>query len=118
MIQSVEQMVKVAYDAIGDKLGEDTVVLNVGKISSVADYFIIASASSERQVKAIAHNVEDELKKNDICVISKEGHNSSRWVLLDYGDIVVHVFHDEERDVYNLEKLWKDAPNVDVDNLV
>lgn len=118
MIESIEKIVKVAYDAIDDKLGEDIIVLNVGKISSVADYFIIASAPSERQVKAIAHNVEDELKKDEVCVISKEGQDTSRWILLDYGDVVVHIFHDDERDVYSLERLWKDAPNVDVDNLV
>lgn len=117
MINSVEEIVKKACEAIDDKKGEQIAVLNIGKISSMADYFIIASASSERQVKAIADNVEDELGKNEINVKGKEGHNTSRWILLDYGDIMVHIFHNEEREFYNLERLWKDAPYVDIDNL-
>ena len=115
---TVEQMVKKAYEAIDDKKGEDIAVLNIGKITSMAEYFLITSASSERQVKAIADNVEDELEKLGIAVKGKEGHSTSRWILLDYGDIMVHVFHNEERDFYNLEKLWKDAQPVDIDNLV
>lgn len=117
MINSVEEIVKKAYEAIDDKKGEDIVVLNIGKITSMADYFIIASASSERQVKAIADNVEDELGKEGLNVKGKEGHSTARWILLDYGDFMVHVFHNEERDFYNLERLWKDASHVDVDNL-
>lgn len=114
---TVEEMVKVAYKAVDDKKGEDISVLNIGKITSMAEYFIITSASSERQVKAIANNVEDELEKLGIPVKGKEGHATSRWILLDYGDIMVHVFHNEERDFYSLDKLWKDASHVDVDNL-
>jgi len=117
MINSVEEMVKKACEAIDDKKGERIAVLNIGKISSMADYFIIASASSERQVKAIADNVEDKLMEDEISVKGKEGQNTARWILLDYGDIMVHIFHDEEREFYNLERLWKDAPYVDIDNL-
>lgn len=117
MINSIEEMVKKIYDSIDDKKGEQIAVLNIGKISSMADYFVIASASSERQVKAIADNVEDELSKHEINPKGKEGHNTSRWILLDYGDIMVHIFHNEEREFYNLERLWKDAPYVDIDNL-
>ncbi|SHG88621.1 ribosome silencing factor [Tepidibacter thalassicus] len=117
MLNSIEEIVKKVYDAIDDKKGEDIAVLNVGKISSMADYFIITSASSERQVQAIAHNVEDELKKVGLNVKGKEGHNASRWILLDYGDIMIHIFHNEEREFYNLERVWKDAPYVDIDNL-
>ncbi len=117
MINTVEEMVKKIYEAIDDKKGEDIAILNVGKITSMADYFIITSATSERQVKAIADNVEDELKKEELPVKGKEGHDTSRWILLDYGDIMVHVFHTEEREFYNLERLWKDAPYIDIDNL-
>ncbi|SHJ51623.1 ribosome silencing factor [Tepidibacter formicigenes] len=117
MINTVEEIVKKAYEAIDDKKGEDIAVLNVGNISSMADYFVITSASSERQVQAIAHNVEDELEKEGLYVKGKEGHNTSRWILLDYGDVMVHIFHSEEREFYNLERLWKDAPYVDIDNL-
>ena len=114
---TVEQITKVIYDAIDDKLGQDISIINIGKVSSLCDYFVIATASSQRQVKAIADNVEDELTKYDIEPRGKEGYDSQVWVLLDYGDVMVHIFNEENREFYNLEKLWKDAPYVDVDNL-
>ena len=112
---TVENITKVIYDAIDDKLGKDIAILNI--VSSLCDYFVIATASSQRQVKAIADNVEDELTKLGIEARGKEGYDSQVWVLLDYGDVMVHIFNEENRDFYNLEKLWKDAPYVDVDNL-
>lgn len=114
---SVEQMLKIAYNAIDDKKGEDITVLNIGAISTLCDYFVIASASSQRQVKAIADNVQDELTKLGIEPRGKEGVTAQDWILLDYGDIMVHVFYNEERAFYNLERLWRDAPQIDVDNL-
>ena len=114
---TVEQMTKIAYDAIQDKLGQDTVIINIGKVSSLCDYFIITTASSQRQVKAIADNVEDELSKLGLEPRGKEGQGTQTWVLLDYGDIMVHVFNEENRGFYNLEKLWKDAPYIDIDTL-
>ncbi|WP_339072731.1 ribosome silencing factor [Clostridioides difficile] len=114
---TVEQMTKIAYDAIEDKLGQDTVIINTGKVSSLCDYFIITTASSQRQVKAIADNVEDELVKLGLEPRGKEGQGTQTWVLLDYGDIMVHVFNEENRGFYNLEKLWKDAPYIDIDTL-
>ena len=103
---TVEQMVKVAYDAIDDKLGQDISIINIGQVSSLCDYFIIATASSSRQVKAIADSVQDAFT-----------YEIQTWILLDYGDIIVHVFDEENREFYNLEKLWKDAPYVDIDTL-
>lgn len=114
---TVEQITKVVYDAIDDKLGQDISIINVGKVSSLCDYFVIATASSQRQVKAIADNVEDELTKLGLEPRGKEGYDSQVWILLDYGDVIVHVFNEENRGFYNLEKLWKDAPYVDVDTL-
>ena len=114
---TVENITKVIYDAIDDKLGKDIAILNIGAVSSLCDYIVIATASSQRQVKAIADNVEDELTKLGIEARGKEGYDSQVWVLLDYGDVMVHIFNEENRDFYNLEKLWKDAPYVDVDNL-
>lgn len=115
---TVEQITKVVYDAIDDKLGKDISIINIGKVSSLCDYFVIATASSQRQVKAIADSVEDELTKYEIEPRGKEGYDTQTWVLLDYGDIMVHIFNEENRDFYNLEKLWKDAPYVDVETLV
>ena len=114
---TVEQMVKVIYDAIDDKLGKDTSIIKVGEVSSLCDYFVITTAGSQRQVKAIADNVEDELTKLGIESRGKEGYETQEWILLDFGDIIVHVFNEENRAYYNLEKMWKDAPYVDVDTL-
>ncbi|MCE9674220.1 ribosome silencing factor [Paraclostridium bifermentans] len=114
---TVEQMVKVIYDAIDDKLGKDISIIKVGEVSSLCDYFVIATAGSTRQVKAIADNVEDELTKLGIESRGKEGYETQEWILLDFGDIMVHVFNEENRAYYNLEKMWKDAPYVDVDTL-
>ncbi|TQO58291.1 ribosome silencing factor [Paraclostridium bifermentans] len=114
---TVEQMVKVIYDAIDDKLGKDISIIKVGEVSSLCDYFVIATAGSQRQVKAIADNVEDELTKLGIESRGKEGYETQEWILLDFGDIMVHVFNEENRAYYNLEKMWKDAPYVDIDTL-
>lgn len=114
---TVEQMVKAAYDAIDDKLGQDIAIIKIGDVSSLCDYFVIATGSSSRQVKAIADSVEDKLTENGIEPRAKEGYETQSWILLDYGDIIVHVFDEENRGFYNLEKLWKDAPYVDVDTL-
>ncbi|WP_101773204.1 ribosome silencing factor [Peptostreptococcus faecalis] len=114
---TVEEMVKVVYEAIEDKLGRDTSILNVGEVSSICDYFIITSAASPRQVKAIADSVEEAMTEVGIEPRGKEGRETQNWILLDYGDIMVHVFDEENRVFYNLEKLWKDAPNIDIDEL-
>ena len=114
---TVEQMTKVIYDAIDDKLGKDISIINIGAVSSLCDYFVIATAGSQRQVKAITDNVEDEMTKLGLEPRGKEGFASQNWILLDYGDVMVHVFDEESRAYYNLEKLWKDAPFVDIDTL-
>ncbi len=116
-METVESILAKIYDAIVDKIGQDIVILNIGKVSSLCDYFVIATGSSSRQVKAIADSVEDEMTKIDIEPRGKEGITSQSWVLLDYGDIMVHIFDEENRGFYNLEKLWKDAPYVERDEL-
>lgn len=116
-METVESILAKIYDAIDEKIGQDIVILNIGKVSSLCDYFVIATGSSSRQVKAIADSVEDEMTKIDIEPRGKEGITSQSWVLLDYGDIMVHIFDEENRGFYNLEKLWKDAPYVERDEL-
>ncbi len=116
-METVESILAKIYDAIDDKIGQDIVILNIGKVSSLCDYFVIATGSSSRQVKAIADSVEDEMTKIDIEPRGKEGITSQSWVLLDYGDIMVHIFDEENRGFYNLEKLWRDAPYVERDEL-
>lgn len=108
-MNSIKEM---AYDIIGlidEKLGSDIVLMEVSKISSLADYFIIASGNNPRQINAIVENVEDGMEKKGYFAKQKEGNRDCNWMLLDYGDIIVHVFNKDQRDFYNLEKLWCDA---------
>ena len=97
---------------IDDKKGNDILVLNMEGISYMTDYFVIASASNTTQVRAIADAVEDKLAEEEVFCRHKEGYNEGRWILLDMGDAVVHIFLEEERNFYNLEQLWADAPSV------
>ena len=114
---NIEQSIALVYKAIEDKLGEDIKILKIGEISSLADYFIITIVSNERQLKAISDNIEKELEENNIFVRSKEGTSSSNWILLDYGDFIIHLFKTEDRQFYNLERLWKDAEEISIDTI-
>lgn len=100
---------------VSDKQGQEPVVLDLQGISPLCDYFIISSAPSVRQVKAIADAVKDRLEELDVQLLRQEGLREGRWILLDYGDLVVHVFVTEDRDHYRLERIWKDAPTLDID---
>lgn len=117
-MDTINEMVIKIYDAIDDKLGKDTVILNIGKVSSLCDYFIITSATSSRQVKAIADSVEDAMTEIGIEPRGKEGRDTQNWILLDYGDVLVHIFDEENRGFYNLEKLWRDALYVEKNNFI
>jgi ribosome-associated protein len=90
----------------------DLVILEVKELSSVTDYFVICSGKSDRQVKAIAAHVEEKLEKRGIVPLGVEGKREGRWVLMDYGDVVVHVFYQPIREFYELERLWSEAPRM------
>lgn len=107
-------LLQAAYKAIDDKHGEDIVVLNMQGISLLADYFIIAHGNSDRQVQAIARELQDVAEKKGYEIRRIEGFDAARWVLVDLGDVVAHVFHKDERAYYNLERLWGDAPQLDM----
>lgn len=109
---------KTIINAIKDKLGENIVVLDIKKVSTISEYFIIASADNERKVSAIAKNVEDEMKNISHFASSKEGYDTQKWIVLDYRECIVHIFKNEERDFYDLERLWKDAPYIDIENIL
>lgn len=97
-----------------EKKAENVVVLNVRKLTSVCDYIVVCSAESERQVQAIAYNIEDGLREKGERPLGSEGLTSGRWALVDYGDVVVHVFLENIRKFYDIEGLWSDAPAVEV----
>jgi ribosome-associated protein len=104
-----------AARAAADKLAEDIIALDVSERLALTDIFLIASAATERQVNAIVDGIEEELLKQDLRPVRREGRSEGRWVLLDYADIVVHVQHTEDRVFYALERLWKDCPVVDLE---
>lgn len=97
--------------AASDKKAADILMLNMEELSPVTDYYVICSAGNSTLVKAIADNIEDKLAEEEIFLKHKEGYADARWILLDYGDVVAHIYLEEERDFYNLEQLWADAPS-------
>lgn len=106
------QRVREAVSAADDRQAVGLKVLHLQKVSDFTDYFLICSGTSERQVQAIADAVQERLRNNRVRPLHVEGYNRAQWVLLDYGDLVVHVFQEEQRRYYALERLWGDAPNV------
>ena len=104
-----------AARAAADKQGERIAVLDVRELIVITDYFVIVSASSERQARTIVEEVERSLRDLGVKPLRREGESEGIWVLLDYVDVVVHVFRAEERDFYDLERLWGDAPTVEWD---
>lgn len=103
--------VKRAVAALLDKKAEKLVVLNLGGLTAMSDYFVLASATSDRQAQALADAVEQAMKAEGRRPLSTEGYQRATWILLDYGDAVFHIFHDEARRFYGLERLWGDAPD-------
>jgi len=109
------ELVQVAAAAAADKLAQQVIAFDVSEQLAITDAFVLASATNERQVKAIVDEVEEKLREHGAKPIRREGHREGRWVLLDYGEIVVHVQHEEERQFYALERLWRDCPVISVD---
>jgi ribosome-associated protein len=106
------ELVAVAAEAADSKQGEDIVALDVSGPLPLTDVFLIVTGRNERNVSAIASEIEDRLIEAGAKPLRREGRGEGRWVLLDFGDIVVHVFHEEDRMYYSLERLWKDCPAI------
>lgn len=110
---SIETRVRIAVHAALDKKAIDLDVLSVGDLTSIADYFVLTSATNERQAQAIADSILEQLReKAGVKPLLVEGTTPGRWVLLDFGDFIVHIFTEDARRFYGLERLWGDAPNV------
>ena len=112
-----KEMARIAYNALSDKKGEGIKIIDITGISVLADYFIIANGNSDSQVNALVDNVEEELHKAGYPLKQREGQASGSWVLLDFGDIIVHVFDRENRLFYDLERIWKDGKDISVEEL-
>lgn len=109
------EMLQIAAIAADSKSGEDLIALDVSGPLPLVDIFLLVTGRSERNVAAIADEIEDRLLEAGHKRLRREGRQESRWVLLDFGDLVVHVFHEQERVYYGLERLWKDCPVVPIE---
>lgn len=112
--QRAIDLAKAAAVAAADKLATSVIAIDVSDQLALTDIFVVAAGSNERQVSAIVDAVEERLHDMQAKPIRREGHGDGRWVLLDFGDIVVHVQHEEERDFYALDRLWRDCPTIDL----
>ncbi|MCC8050587.1 MAG: ribosome silencing factor [Clostridiales bacterium] len=114
---TANKMAKLACDALLEKKAEDIKIINIEKVSVLADYFIIASGTNHKQVQAMADNVEEVLGKAGFPPKQIEGYRTANWVLLDYGDVIVHVFDTENRLFYDLERIWRDGKDISIEEL-
>jgi ribosome-associated protein len=110
-------MARIAYDALMDKKAQDVRVINIENVSSIADYFLIASGTNRTQVMTLADNVDEMLGRAGYEKKQVEGYASGNWILLDYGDIIVHIFDRENRLFYDLEKIWRDGKLISPEEL-
>jgi ribosome-associated protein len=115
---NTKDLVKEVVKAADGRHAEDIVVLNMDGLSLIADYFLICHGNSERQVQAIARELREIAQKSDINVKNMEGFDEAKWILIDMGDIIAHVFHRDERNYYNLERLWGDAKYEDLSGVL
>ncbi len=116
-MEKTKLIVKTAVRALNDKKGEDIKVIDIGEVSTLADYFIIVNGTNQPQVDALVDTVTEELIKEGIHAIRVEGIHSSGWILMDYGDVVIHVFSKEDRLFYDLERIWRDGREVNTELL-
>lgn len=116
-MEKAKEMAKIAFKALDEKKGEDIKVIDISGVSVLADYFIIAHGNSESQVRALVDNVEECLYKAGHPLKQREGYGTRNWVLLDFSDIIVHIFDKENRLFYDLERIWKDGKDVAIESL-
>ena len=114
---NAKEMVKLAYEALSDKKGSDIKIIDIRDVTVIADYFIIADGSNPNQVQAMADNVDEMLGRAGHQPKQVEGYQSANWILMDYGDIVIHIFDEENRLFYDLERIWRDGQSVELSQL-
>ena len=117
-VSTEKMMAQIACKAIDDKKGQDIKVIDIHNVSVIADYFVIASASNQNQVQAMVDNVDETLGRAGFEAKQIEGTRNSSWVLMDYGDMIVHVFDEENRLFYDLERIWRDGKVLDVNEFL
>ena len=117
-VSTEKMMAQIACKAIDDKKGQDIKVIDIHNVSVIADYFVIASGTNSNQVQAIVDNVEEQLGRAGIEAKQIEGNRNSSWILMDYGDVIVHVFDEENRLFYDLERIWRDGKVLEMDEFL
>lgn len=110
-------LVKKVVEALEDKKAEDITVIDITEVSSIADYFVIANGSNQNQLSAMEDAVDEAMYKNGIHQKQVEGTNNSTWILMDYQDIIIHLFSREDRQFYDLDRIWKDGKQIDISEL-
>lgn len=116
-MNSSNEMARIAYEALEEKKGEDIRVIEIGDISIIADYFVIANGTNSSQVSALVDAVEKSLGKEGYTPKRIEGMNTASWILMDYGDVIIHVFSKEDRLFYDLERIWRDGKKITKEQL-
>lgn len=111
------EMAKLAIEALEDKKAEDIKIIDISEVSVIADYFIIAGGSNRSQIQALCDNVDEKLGRAGYLVKQIEGYDSANWVLLDFGDIIIHIFDKENRLLYDLERIWRDGKMISTEEL-
>lgn len=111
------EMAKLAIAGLEDKKAEDIKVIDISEVSVLADYFIIAGGSNRSQIQAMCDNVDEKLGRAGFPSKQTEGYDTANWVLLDFGDVIVHIFDKENRLLYDLERIWRDGKQVDLNNM-
>lgn len=114
---NAKDMVKTIVEALKDKKGEDIRVIDISGVTVIADYFVIANGSNTNQVQALVDNVEEQMYKAGYPDPKVEGYTTASWILLDYNNVIVHVFSKEDRLFYDLERIWRDGKELDVDSI-
>ena len=114
-VSTEKMMAQIACKAIDDKKGQDIKIIDIHNVSVIADYFVIASGTNSNQVQAIVDNVEEQLGRAGFEAKQIEGNRNSSWILMDYGDMIVHVFDEEKRLFYDLERIWRDGKVLEMD---
>ena len=108
------EMTKLAIQALEDKKAEDVHVIDISEVSVIADYFIIAGGSNKSQIQALCDNVQEKLGRAGYPEKQVEGYQTANWILMDFGDVIVHIFDKENRLLYNLERIWRDGKQIDI----
>ena len=111
------ELCKIAVEALEDRKAEDVKVIDIREISPIADYFIIANGTNQNQIQAMRDAADETLYKAGLTVKQVEGNQNSTWILMDYGDIIIHIFSKEDRLFYDLERVWRDGKEIDVKEL-